>query len=153
MLYTVGEMSKLLDISASTIRYYDQEGILPFVQRSSGGIRMFTEQDYEWLKVIECLKKSGLSIREIKAFTDMVGRGDSSLPERLALFRARRRAVQQQMEDLKEALSLLEFKCWYYEQAVQDGTDARVRSMALDEIPQPYRRIKEKMGAIPSPRP
>ena len=49
MLYTVGEMAKVLGIPASTLRYYDKEGLLPFVERSSGGISMFTEKDYEWL--------------------------------------------------------------------------------------------------------
>ncbi|MCI9596743.1 MAG: MerR family transcriptional regulator [Firmicutes bacterium] len=75
MLYTVGEMAKVLGIPASTLRYYDKEGLLPFVERSSGGIRMFTDKDYEWLKVIECLKRSGLSIKDIKTF----------ISERLAL--------------------------------------------------------------------
>ena len=74
MLYTVGEMAKVMHIPASTLRYYDQEGLLPFVERSSGGIRMFSEKDYEWLKVIECLKSSGLSIKEIRAFIDMAAR-------------------------------------------------------------------------------
>ncbi len=52
MLYTVGEIAKILGISASTLRYYDKEGLLPFVERSNSGIRMFTDKDYEWLKVI-----------------------------------------------------------------------------------------------------
>nr|WP_317283608.1 MerR family transcriptional regulator [uncultured Sellimonas sp.] len=94
MLYTIGEMAKILNVSASTLRYYDKEGILPCVERSSGGIRMFTDKDYEWLKVIECLKKSGLSIKEIKLYIDMVERGDSSLQERLELFRSRKEAVK-----------------------------------------------------------
>ena len=110
MLYTIGEMAKVIGVPASTLRYYDQKGILPFVERSSGGIRMFTEKDYEWLKVIECLKKSGLSINEIKAFTDMAERGDDSLSERLELFQSRREAVIKQIEEMKEALELLEFK-------------------------------------------
>ena len=45
MVYTVGEMAKLLGVAASTLRYYDKEGLLPFVERSSGGIRMFRESD------------------------------------------------------------------------------------------------------------
>lgn len=61
MLYTVGEMARFLNISASTPRYYGKEGLLPFVERSNSGIRMFSDKDYEWLKIIECLKKSGLS--------------------------------------------------------------------------------------------
>ena len=57
MIYTVGEMAKMLDVPASTLRYYDKEGLLPFVERSPGGIRMFQESDYGWLKIISCLKK------------------------------------------------------------------------------------------------
>ena len=58
-------MAKLLNIPGSTLRYYDKEGLLPFVERSSGGIRMFQEKDYEWLKVISCLKKAGMSLKDI----------------------------------------------------------------------------------------
>ena len=148
MLYTVGEMAKVLGIPASTLRYYDKEGILPCVERSKGGIRMFTEKDYEWLKVIECLKRSGLSIKEIKAFTEMIGRGDDSLKERLNLFLARRDSVRQQIAQMEEMLALLEFKCWYYEEALKDGTENRVRNLSLEEIPGPYRTAKENINLL-----
>lgn len=145
MLYTVGEMAKVLDIPASTLRYYDKEGLLPFVERSRGGIRMFTEKDYEWLKVIECLKKSGLSIKEIRAFIDMTSRGDDSLRERFDLFDSRRRTVEKQIEDMRKTLALLEFKCWYYSRAIEDGTEENIRAMAAEDMPPKYRRIKEQM--------
>ena len=138
-------MAKELGIPASTLRYYDQQGILPFVERSSGGIRMFTDRDYEWLKVIECLKQSGLTIREIREFIDMVGRGDDSLEARLALFRARRDAVKAQMARMQESLDLLEFKCWYYEQALRDGTEEKVRALPVGELPEAYRPVKARM--------
>lgn len=109
---------------------------------------MFTDKDYEWLKVIECLKKSGLSIKEIRAFTDMVGKGDSSLVERLKLFHSRRDAVKKQIEDMQQTLELLEFKCWYYEQSIQHGTEEKVRSLSLNEIPEQYRNIKKNSNYI-----
>ena len=146
MLFTVGEMAKVLGVSASTLRYYDQEGILPFVERSSGGIRMFTDKDYEWLKVIECLKRSGLSIKEIRAFIDMAGRGDDSLSERLELFRSRRDAVRRQIDDMQATLKLLEFKCWYYEQSIKDNTEARVRALSPEEVPEEYRDVRKRMN-------
>lgn len=52
MIYTVGEMAQKLGVPASALRYYDKEGLLPFVERSSGGIRMFRKTDFEWLQVI-----------------------------------------------------------------------------------------------------
>lgn len=66
MVYTIGEMAKMLGVPASTLRYYDKEGLLPFVERSSGGIRQFQESDIEWLRVIGCMKKAGMSIKDIR---------------------------------------------------------------------------------------
>ena len=66
IIYTVGEMAQKLGVPASTLRYYDKEGLLPFVERSSGGIRMFRENDFEWLQVIRCMKKAGMSIKDIR---------------------------------------------------------------------------------------
>ena len=54
MVYTVGETARMLEVPASTLRYYDKEGLLPFVERSSGGIRMFRDVDFEWLRIIGC---------------------------------------------------------------------------------------------------
>ena len=65
-VYTIGEMAKMLGVPASTLRYYDKEGLLPFVARSSGGIRQFRESDIEWLRVIGCMKKAGMSIKDIR---------------------------------------------------------------------------------------
>ena len=60
MIYTVGEMAQKLGVPASTLRYYDKEGLLPFVERSSGGIRMFRENDFEWLQVIRCICRTSM---------------------------------------------------------------------------------------------
>ena len=70
MIYTVGEAAAKIGVNPSTLRYYDKEGLLPFVERSGGGIRMFKETDLEWLSTIECLKKTGMPIKEIKQFID-----------------------------------------------------------------------------------
>ena len=58
MFYTVGEAAKRLGVAPSTLRYYDKEGLLPFVERTDGGIRMFKQSDFEGLRLIECLKKN-----------------------------------------------------------------------------------------------
>lgn len=149
MTYTVGEMARLAGLPASTLRYYDQEGLLPYVERSPGGIRVFTEADYETLRVIDCLKKSGLSIKEIKSFMAMAARGDDSLNDRLELFRNRRRALQEQIQELQQTMELLNFKCWYYETALKAGTEAAVRNLSLEDIPSKLRPAKESLH-IPS---
>lgn len=65
-MYTIGEVSKMFDIPISTLRYYDKEGLLLGLEKNDSGIRKFTKQSLESLRVIECLKKTGMQIKDIK---------------------------------------------------------------------------------------
>ena len=106
MAYTVGEMARRLGVPASTIRYYDKEGLLPFVGRSSGGIRVFTEKDFEWLRIIECLKKTGMSLKDIREYIELAMQGDDTIGERLALFEHQREVLREQMEQLQRTMDV-----------------------------------------------
>lgn len=68
-----------LDVPALTLRFYDKEGLLPFVERSPGGIRMFQDTDLEWLQIIGCMKKAGMSIRDIRQDIEQAQRGDDTI--------------------------------------------------------------------------
>lgn len=139
MQYTVGQMAKRLGVAPSTLRYYDKEGLLPYVERSNGGIRMFKESDYEWLSIIECLKQSGLSIREIRQYIDLCRQGDETISERLQLFVNRRRAVQQQMAQLQKTLDMLDYKLWFYQTSAEAGTTSIHDGQTAEDIPPEYR--------------
>ncbi len=139
MQYTVGQMAKRLGVAPSTLRYYDKEGLLPYVERSDGGIRMFKESDYEWLTIIECLKQSGLSIKEIRQYIDLCRQGDATIPERLQLFANRRRAVQQQMAQLQKTLDMLDYKLWFYQTSQEAGTTSIHDGQTVEDIPEEYR--------------
>ena len=145
MLYTVGEMAKLLGVAPSTLRYYDQEGLLPFVERSSNGIRVFKDADYEWLQVIECLKKTGMPLKDIREFIHMSMQGDETIAQRLELIIRQQEAVHKQMEELQQTLETLDFKRWYYETARDAGTTAVPRNMALEELPEQYREVRRRL--------
>ena len=150
MTYTVGEMAKLLGISTSALRYYDKEGLLPFVARSPGGMRIFQGQDYEWLKMIECLKHTGMQLKDIRSFIKLAMRGDETIDIRQQLFLQQREVIRQKMAELQEILDTLDFKCWYYETAKAAGTTAVPRNMSLEEIPEPYRAARKKLKEIPA---
>lgn len=143
MLYTVSEMAKLLGVAASTLRYYDQEGLLPFVERSQGGIRVFTDADYAPLCVIGCLRRAGLSVKEVRAVIAMAQQGDGTLQQRLAVFRRRKAAIEQQIAELQQTLALLEYKCWYYETACKAGTEDAARHCS--QVPEEFRAVLEKL--------
>lgn len=145
MFYTVGEMAKRLGTAPSTLRYYDKEGLLPFIERSGKGIRMFKESDFEWLQVIECLKKTGMKLADIKYFIEMSMQGDETIDERLTLIAKQKEAVKEQIEDLNRALKTLEFKEWYYETAKKEGRTSVPRNMTLEELPEEYREIRRQL--------
>lgn len=145
MIYTVGEMAKRLGVAPSTLRYYDKEGLLPFVERSGGGIRMFKEADFEWLQVIECLKKTGMSLKNIKHFVELSMQGDDTINERLALIIKQKEAVKAQLSDLSKILKTLEFKEWYYTKAKESGSTSVPRNMALSELPEEYREVRKAL--------
>lgn len=145
MYYTVGEMAKRLGVAPSTLRYYDQEGLLPFVERSEGGIRVFKESDYEWLQVIGCLKKTGMQLRDIKTFIEMAMQGDQTIEPRLALITKQKESVKAQIAELEETLRTLEFKEWYYNTAKENGTTSVPRNMTLDELPEEFREVRLKL--------
>ena len=145
MLYTVGEISKRVNIAPSTLRYYDKEGLLPFVERSKSGIRMFKDSDLEWLSIIECLKKTGMPIKEIKKFVDWCIEGDSTIEQRLELIDRCKEAVLKQIEQLKQPLDTLNYKHWYYETAKEAGTCDVHKTLKDEDIPEEILAIRERL--------
>ena len=133
-MYTIGQVSEMFDIPVSTLRYYDKQGLFPHIERTSG-IRRFGESELEALKLIECLKRSGLEIREIRQFMDWVTEGPSTYPQRKELIERTRERVEQEQASLQRALDMLTFKSWYYEQAIADGNEDRVLAMIPDSLP------------------
>ena len=117
------EVCRMLNLSASTIRYYDKEGLLPFVTRTEGGYRQFSDDDVGLLRIIECLKRTGMPIRDIRQFTVWVQQGDASLRERYEMFLERKRSVQDQMTQLQKTMEIIEYKCRYYQTALEAGTE------------------------------
>ena len=145
MVYTVGEMAKLLGVTASTLRYYDKEGLLPFVERSSGGIRMFRESDIEWLRVIECMKKAGMSIKDIRQYIELALKGDDTIELRLMMFRRQKEVLQQKMAEMQHTMAMVEYKCWYYETAKAAGTVEVPQNMKESDVPKQLQDIRREL--------
>ena len=133
-MYTIGQVSTITGVPVSTLRYYDKEGLFPGLERRSG-IRRFGDRELEALRVIDCLKKSGLEIRDIKQFMAWCEEGPSTYSQRKELFEARREAVKAEMEKLQKTLDMVQFKCWYYETALREGNEDGLSAMLPDGLP------------------
>ncbi len=144
MFYTIGEMAQKLNVAPSTLRYYDKEGLLPFVERSSGGIRMFKDEDMEWLKLLGCLKKAGMPLKEIRSFMECSRQGDATIGRRLELIEKQRQSVLDQQKQLEETLLMLDYKQWYYQTAQAAGTCAVHETLTLEQVPEQFRPLSKK---------
>lgn len=122
MTYSIGEVSEMLNISISTLRYYDKERLLPLINRTTGNIRVFDDTDIECLKMIECLKTTGMQLKDIKQFFQWCEEGDSTIEKRYNLFMAQKEKTEQQINLLQNALDRVNYKCEYYRLAKERGT-------------------------------
>lgn len=139
-MYTIGQVSEMFHLPASTLRYYDKEGLFPNLERSSG-IRQFGPSEIESLHVIECLKKSGLEIKDIHQFMEWCSQGSSTYPMRRDLFLRQKKIVEDEISKMQKTLAMIQFKCWYYEQAIKDGNEDRLNKMIPDRLPEEMQSI------------
>ena len=118
--YSVTEAAKISGLSAHTLRYYDDLGLFPFLQRTQGDKRLFSDADMQWVQLIECLRNTGMPISEVKNYVELCLKGDSTLNERLEIVKKQEAIMKEQIKEMRKHLKLLQFKKNYYEQQISD---------------------------------
>lgn len=141
MEISIGEASKLTNLSISKLRYYDEHGLIPALKRTSSGLRKFDDNSLNALNLIECLKKSGMKLKEIKQFMDWCLEGNSTLNQRLEMFYTQEKNILSQIESLQSTLNLIKFKQWYYETAVEHNSEEFVKSMKFEDMPKDIQNL------------
>ena len=134
-MYTIGQVAEMFNLPVSTLRYYDKQGLFPQLKRESG-IRRFSDNEIEALRVIECLKKSGLEIKDIRLFMDWCMKGPSTYADRFELIRKQKERVEAEIRQMNKTLDMLRYKCWYYSQAMKDGSEDTAKALTPDGLPE-----------------
>ena len=113
---TIAEASGQLGLSADTLRYYEKDGLLlrP-VPRSSSGHRQYDEPDLRWIKLVTCLRATGMPIRDVRRYAALVREGDGNEQERLALLHAHRESVLRELAEVTAHLGAIDHKIGIYE--------------------------------------
>ncbi len=143
MKYSIGQISEKFNLTISQIRYYDKEGLLPNLKRVNG-VRKFDDNDVETIFLIECLKKCGLQIKEIKQFIEWTKQGDNTIDLRLEFFNKQKQKVEKEMQELNKVLDMVKYKCWYYQKAKELNSINKLEENKKDLTPSSIQKLYDK---------
>lgn len=118
--YSISEAARRCGLTTHTLRYYDKEGLLPYVDRTASGIRVFKDSDFEWLKLIGCLKNTGMPIKNIREFIDLCMAGDATAEKRLEFLKNHKVEVVKQMHEVRMHINTINKKIAHYEMVVEN---------------------------------
>lgn len=110
----ISEVSKIIDLSTDTLRYYERIGLIPPIQRNSGGIRDYQEEDLKWIEFVKCMRNAGLPIEVLKEYLHLFEQGDSTLQPRKDILIEQRQALIEKIQSLKETVERLDHKIEMY---------------------------------------
>jgi DNA-binding transcriptional MerR regulator len=117
----IGELSSRSGRSIHTIRWYEAQGLIPGVARDGGGRRVYTEQHVDWLDLMDRLRRTGMSVAEMRDYAALVKQGRATLAQRQALLAAHRAKVKAMIADWSLALKLIDSKIDFYGEWLHTG--------------------------------
>lgn len=133
-MYTIKEVAEKMDVSEHTLRFWAKSGFFPFVKRNENNIRMFSEDDLNWVKIVKCLRSVGTENKAIKKYIDLCIVGDSTISERYKIIQATKQKALQQMEELKKQLDLLDFKEKFYQNLIENNLEDTWNPMNQNKV-------------------
>ena len=136
----IGEVASRTGRSVHTIRWYEQQGLLPGVARDGSGRRIYSEYHVGWLDLMDRLRYTGMSITQMREYTALAKQGASALPQRHALLRQHQLRVRENIDRWTDALALIDAKIEFYDEWMADGERPAV---------EPHRRLS-KTGRTPT---
>jgi DNA-binding transcriptional MerR regulator len=118
---TVAEAAREAGVSAHTLRYYERAGLLPPVERNGSGHRRFTSEDIDWVVMVTRLRATGMPIRRIREYAELVWAGEGTERERLAIMEAHREQVLERLAEIERNLELIDYKIGLYRDRLDLG--------------------------------
>ena len=118
-MYTIKEVADMMEISEHTLRFWAKSGFFPFVKRNHNNVRIFSDDDLGWVKIVKCIRSVGTENKAIKKYIDLCIVGDSTIPERYEIIKSTKENAVKQMQDLQKQLDLLDYKEEYYQNLIK----------------------------------
>ncbi len=118
MTYTVKEISEKMGLTEHTVRFYTDKGLLP-CRREKNNRRIFDDESVNWLRTIQCLRKCGISIEDIRSYSALCMEGNSTLSVRYEFMKSHRELALKRLEEARELVSYMDHKVRHYEDILE----------------------------------
>lgn len=118
-MYTIKEVARIVGESDHTIRYYCKEGLFPFLIRDKNNVRKFSEDDLEGVRIVLCLRDTGMPLNEIKRYMKLCSQGKATLNERLQIIRTQKERAVQELTEYQKKIAHLERKEKHYIELIE----------------------------------
>ncbi len=138
-VYTVKEAAEKMDISEHTLRFWAKSGFFPFIKRNKNNIRLFSDDDLDWIKIVKCLRSVGTENKDIKKYIDLCIVGDSTINERYKIIQTTKTKALKQLKDLNQQIEVLKYKEKFYENLIKNN---------LEDTWNPMNKIKSDNKAV-----
>lgn len=122
-MYTIKQVSNIMDVSEHTIRFWAKSGFFPFIKRNENNIRLFSDDDLNWVRIVKCLRSVGVENKSIKKYIDLCVIGDSTIEERYKIIISTKEKALMQMKELKKQIGLLEYKEEFYKDLIENSSE------------------------------
>ncbi len=122
--YSPGQVAEQTGFSLDTLRYYERIGLLDDIARNSGGQRVFTEQDVAWLRILRCLRDTGMPIQRMVRYAELARGGDETITERLEVLAEHDRDIDDKIAHLRVEQEHIRAKIAYYQREVAQTAPA-----------------------------
>jgi DNA-binding transcriptional MerR regulator len=116
---TIADAAKVSGLSAHALRYYERAGLLDPIDRDASGHRRYREADLERIRFLTKLRSTGMPIREVRRYAELMRQGEDTDAERLALLEAHREAVLTRLEETARNLDLIDWKINFYRERLE----------------------------------
>lgn len=134
MNYSMKEVSEKFNITSYTLRYYEREGLLPFVKRDNNGRRVYNDDDLGWIQLVGCMRATGMSIAYIKNYVDACTKGNDSLKERRKIMLEQKELIMEEINKYNNLLELVNMKLDYYDEKISRDDLKKAMSEKTNKI-------------------
>ncbi len=121
-MYSMKEACQLTNMSYETLKFYCNEGLVPNVKRDKRNYRIFSDKDIKWIDSLNCLKRCGMTINEMKEYLELCLEGERSIPERKTILAKKREALLQSLEEIQKSIDFIDWKQNFYDEVLSGKT-------------------------------